>query len=65
MLDQTVIALLLHISTLTFDEFHVMLNEYQYHIITMFETWLKDNQKLLDYIDIPGYNLEYANRDNR
>ena len=28
------------------------------------ETWLKDNQKLLDYVDIPGYNLEYANRDN-
>ena len=28
------------------------------------ETWLKNNQKLLDYVDIPGYNLEYANRDN-
>ena len=31
----------------------------------MSETWLKDNQKLLDYVDIPGYNLEYANRDNK
>ena len=49
----------------TFDEFHVMLNEYQFDIITMSETWLKDNQKLLDYVDIPGYNLEYANRDNK
>ena len=38
----------------TFDEFHVMLKEYQFDIITMSETWLKDNQKLLDYIDIPG-----------
>ena len=47
------------------DEFHVMLNEYQFAIITMSETWLKDNQKLLDYVDIPGHNLEYANRDNK
>ena len=31
----------------------------------MSETWLKDNQKLSDYVDIPGYNLEYANRDNK
>ena len=31
----------------------------------MSETWLKGNQKLLDYVDIPGYNLEYANRDNK
>ena len=26
---------------------------------------VKDNQKLLDYVNIPGYNLEYANRDNK
>ena len=26
---------------------------------------VKDNQKLLDYVDIPGYNLEYANCDNK
>ena len=31
----------------------------------MSETWLKDNQKLLDYVDIPGYILEYANHDNK
>ena len=48
-----------------FDDFHVMLNEYQFDIITMSETWLKHNQKLLDYVYIPGYNLEYANRDNK
>ena len=39
-----------------FDEFHVMRNEYQFGIITMSETWLKDNQKLLGYVDIPDYN---------
>ena len=49
----------------TFDEFHVMFNEYKFDIITMSEIWLKDNQKLLDYVDIPGYNLEYANRVNK
>ena len=47
------------------DEFHVMLNEYQFDFITMCETWLKDNQKLLEYVDISGYKLEYANRDNK
>ena len=29
----------------------------------MSETWFKDNQKLLDYVGIPGYKLEYANCD--
>ena len=42
-----------------------MLNEYQFDIITMSEKWLKDNQNLLDYVDIPGYNLEYTNHDNK
>ena len=27
------------------------LNEYQFDIKTMSETWLKDNQKLLGYVD--------------
>ena len=49
----------------TFDEFHVVLIKYQFNVITMSETWLKDNQKLLDYVDIPGYILEYANHDNK
>ena len=51
--------------SLTFDEFHVMLNEYRFDIITMSETQLKDNQKLLDHVDIPGYILEYANHGNK
>ena len=31
----------------------------------MSETWLRDNQKLLDYVDFPGYKLEYSNHDNK
>ena len=31
----------------------------------MSETWLKDNQKLLDYVVIPSYKLEYASCDNK
>ena len=31
----------------TFDEFEVMANEYQYHIVTLSETWLRDNKHLL------------------
>ena len=49
----------------TFDEFSVMLNMYQFNIISLSETWLKDNKYLLDYVNIPGCNFEYRNRDNR
>ena len=49
----------------TFDEFHEMLNKYQFNITTMSETWLEDDQKLLDYVFIPSYKLEYANCDNK
>ena len=31
----------------TFNEFEVMANEYQYHIVTLSETWLRDNKHLL------------------
>ena len=54
-----------HCLSSVIDKFHVMRNEYQFDIITMSETWLKDNQKLLDYVNIFGYKLEYANRDNK
>ena len=33
--------------------------------MTTSETWLKDDNKMIDYVQIPGYQLEYRNRENR
>ena len=49
----------LHINTQsmvsTFDELLVTMNEYPFDVVTMRETWLKDNPHLLSYVNIPGY----------
>ena len=47
----------------SFNEFSLMVEQYKFDIITLSETWLKDNQLLLDYVSIPGYDLLYNNRD--
>ena len=39
------------------------INQYPFDIITMSETWLKDNKYLLDYVSIPGYVNVFQNRD--
>ena len=48
----------------TFDEFYVMCNTCKYDIITLSETWLKNNHHLIEHVQIPGYQLDYRNRDN-
>ena len=40
-----------------------MLNIHQFDIITLSETWLKENINLLNCVDIPGYNKNFRNRD--
>ena len=47
----------------TFPQFEAMLNIHQLDIITLSETWLKDNVNLLNAVDIPGYNKSFRNRD--
>ena len=49
----------------TFDEFHVMINEDQFCIVTLSETCLHDNKHLLDCVKIPGYNFVYKNRGQK
>ena len=49
----------------TFDEFECLINQYPFDIITLSETWLKDNQHVLDYVRIPGYSIEFRNRKDR
>ena len=47
----------------SFDEFHVMLQEHPFDILTLSETWLKDDVNLLNYVQIPGYKFRYKNRN--
>ena len=58
----------LHINTRSvcssFEELVLTKETYQFDIIAMSETWLKDNQNLLDHVQIPNYDLYYNNRDN-
>ena len=49
----------------SFDEFNVMLQEHPFDILTLSETWLKDDVNLLNYVRIPGYEFSYKNRNER
>ena len=46
----------------TFPGFEAMLKTYEFDIITLSETWLNDDQKLLKYVEIPGYDCGFRNR---
>ena len=46
------------------DELILTVEKYPFDIVTMSETWLKDNQQLLNYVKIPGYSQEFRNRNN-
>ena len=47
----------------TFDELQVMLYQHPFDIITLSETWLRNDTNLLQYVQIPGYSFCYKNRD--
>ena len=47
----------------TFDELLVTMNEYPFDVVTMSETWLKDNPHLLSYVNILGYCSIFRNRN--
>ena len=48
----------------TFDEFTCMSNTQKFDIMTLSETWLKDNPHLLDYVKIDGYEFKFRNREH-
>ena len=48
----------------TFDEFQVMINESQFDIVTLSETWLRDKKHLLDCVKMPACNFVYKNREH-
>ena len=49
----------------TFDEFQFMINQTKFDVITLSETWLKNDKHLLEYVRLPGYELAYRNRDEK
>ena len=59
---------LMHLNTQSlvssFNEFSLMFDEYKFDLLTLSETWLKDNEHLLNYIDMPGYTFLYNNRNH-
>ena len=48
-----------------FDEFSLMMNRYQFDIVSVSESWLKDNRTQLEYIQINGYASVWKNRDSK
>ena len=47
----------------TFDEFQVMVYHHTFDIITLSETWLRNDTNLLQYVQTPAYSFRYKNRD--
>ena len=39
--------------------------ECNFDILTLSETWLTENQNLLNYVELSGYDLYYNNRENK
>ena len=48
--------------TSTFYEFQYMVNGSKFDIITLSETWSKNDNFLLEYVSLPGYKFCYRNR---
>ena len=48
--------------TSTFDELLLLLTNYPFNIVTLSETWLKDNDLLLQHVSIPGFIANYRNQ---
>ena len=51
--------------TSTFDKFQFMVNESKFDIITLSETWLRNDKHLLEYVNLPGYKFSHRNRDEK
>ena len=60
---------ILHLNTQSmvssFPEFECMVSTYNFDMYCLSETWLSDNQHLLDHVQIPGYSMFYQNRSNK
>ena len=43
----------------SFDELVLTIQQYPFDVISMSETWLKDNSLLLQHVTLPGYSCEF------
>ena len=50
-------------TTSTFDDLLLVIQKYGFEILTLSETWLRDNPYLLSHASIPGYASQFRNRD--
>ena len=41
------------------------MNRYQFDIVAVSETWLKDNKTQLEYVQINGYSSVWKNRESK
>ena len=48
----------------TFNDFQLTVESYPLDIITLSETWFKENPLLMKYVQLPGYVTEFRNREN-
>ena len=46
----------------TFDDLLFAIERYNFDVVCMSETWLKDNKLLLQHVSIPGYTQVFNNR---
>ena len=44
--------------TTTFDDLYHIIQRYEFDVVKLSETWLKDNPQLLSHVSIPGYANE-------
>ena len=49
----------------SFAEFTVFVNNYDFDIITVSETWLKNDKLMLDHVKLEGYEVVFRNREDR
>ena len=49
----------------TFDEFQFMINQTNFVAITLWETWLKNDKHLLEYVRLPGSKFACQNWDEK
>ena len=49
----------------TFDEFQFMINQTNFDVIALSETWMKNDKHVLEYVKLPGFEFAYRIRDKK
>lgn len=49
--------------TSTFEELSLLISDYPFDIVTLYETWLNNNRLLLNHVSFPSYVATYLNQN--